>query len=203
MQFRRMKLSLIFALGGLLLATSPIQATAPVTVIGREHGNKASLSYIGSNLQVFIELNSKTGEIDYDFVADNMTYHVTALKPHNSFDYVFSAYYLDASGSRTEAHFSAQDLASTNFASIRSLGVDSNLVNKSVTILLGLPTSAPNFVGMKKIGLTLLDPIYKVDQQNILGIFYASCYWGCVAGGGDSNRWVTCGDYCHDRWGAN
>jgi hypothetical protein len=194
---------MLFALSGLLFAANPKQPTTPVTVIGREHNHKASLSYIADNVQVFIELNSKTGEIDYDFATTTKTYHITALKPRDSFNYVFSAYYQDGVTSRTEAHFSAQDLASTNFDAIRSLGVDSNLVNSSVTALLGLPTSVPNFIGMKKIGLTLLDPIYKIDQQNILGIFYASCYWGCVAGGGSSDRWIACGDYCHDRWGAN
>lgn len=203
MLLRKLKLSFLFGLGGLLIAAGSNPTALPIAVIAREQGHNASLSYIENSIQVFIEMNTKNGAIDYDFISGNKTYHVTALKPRNSFDYLFTAYYQDGPAPRAEANFSGLDLASANFNALRGLGVDPNLVNGAVHALLGLPTSTPDFIGMKKIGLTLLDPIYKMDQQNILGIFYASCYWGCVAGGGSSDRWRTCGDDCHDRWGAN
>lgn len=197
-----LSLSLLLGGGG-VIASNPQSSNLPVTITAKEHGHKASLAYTSKNMQVFIEMDTKRGAIDYDFISGGNTYHVTALKPQNSWDYLFTASYDDGHGPKAVAGFSAQDMISGNFAAMRNLNVDPNLVNEAVQALLGLPTSTPNFIGMKNVGLTLLDPIYKLDQQNILGIFYASCYWGCVAGGGSSDRWQTCGASCHDYWGSN
>lgn len=65
-----------------------------------------------------------------------------------------------------------------------------------------MPESTTQAVKLKHVidgvvsALTHSDSIH----PQIAGIFYASCYWACVAG---SWEWESCGDYCYKKYGTN
>lgn len=168
----------------------------------QDHPNElTTMEMVQDGYRIRVDANWKNHTISYQF--DNGTKLFKADVANFETMPTFTLRYKDASPFTTAALTESDFVNNTQCDDLVALHqtVNGEFMGRVYVMLSKIPDFNPNLRILKQMSLAIVGSTTSAGgQTNIAGIFYASCYWGCVAGSGE---WLGCGDYCHDIYGTN